>query len=192
MTLYALDGVEPVFETEEHWIAPTAVLIGRIVIADAVSVWWGSVLRGDNEAIRVGPGSNVQDNCVLHTDPGSPLDIAESVTIGHRVMLHGCQIGPGALIGIGATVLNGARVGARSILGAHALVPEGKTIPDGCLAVGVPARVVRELRPDELERGTRSAARYVDNARRYRQTLARKGGAGSTGAGRTPSSGRQM
>lgn len=171
MPIYALNEVAPDLAPDLGWIAPDAQVIGRVRIGSDASVWWGAVLRGDNELIDVGARSNVQDASVLHTDPGHPLHIEEDVTIGHRVMLHGCRVERGALIGIGATVLNGAVVSAGAIIGAHALVPEGRVIPPGTLALGVPARVVRELTPEERARLPESSARYVENARRYREGL---------------------
>jgi carbonic anhydrase/acetyltransferase-like protein (isoleucine patch superfamily) len=173
MAIWELDGLAPELAADVGWVAPDAQLIGRVRLASGASVWWGSVLRGDNERIDVGPRSNVQDGCILHTDPGYPLEIAEDVTVGHRVMLHGCRVERGALVGIGATVLNGATIGVGAILGAHALVPEGRVIPPGVLALGVPARVVRALTVEERARLSDSAARYVDNAQRYRGRLRR-------------------
>ncbi|MGB1035550.1 MAG: gamma carbonic anhydrase family protein, partial [Primorskyibacter sp.] len=144
MTLYALDGAAPVVD-DDTWIAPDANLIGHVVIEATASVWFGCTLRGDNEEIRVGAGSNVQENCVLHTDMGYPLRIGAGCTIGHKVMLHGCEIGENSLIGMGATVLNGARIGKNCLIGAGALITEGKVIPDGSLVMGVPGKVVRAL-----------------------------------------------
>jgi carbonic anhydrase/acetyltransferase-like protein (isoleucine patch superfamily) len=169
--LYQLDGVAPEL-AEDAWVAPTAVLVGRVILARGASVWWGAVLRGDNEPITIGPGSNVQDGCVLHTDPGFPLTIGESVTIGHQAMLHGCTIGDGALVGIGAVVLNGATVGEGALLGARSLLAEGKSVPPGTLALGAPARVVRELTEEERARIREGSRHYVENAARYRRGLA--------------------
>lgn len=168
--LYQLDGVTPQL-AEDAWVAPTAVLVGRVILARGASVWWGAVLRGDNEPITVGPGSNVQDGCVLHTDPGFPLTIGENVTIGHLAMLHGCTIGDGALVGIGAVVLNGATIGEGALLGARSLLAEGKSIPPGTLALGAPARVVRELSEEDRARGLAGSRHYVENAARYRRGL---------------------
>lgn len=172
MTTYELDDDAPHLEPDA-WIAPTATLIGRVWLSSNASVWWGAVLRGDIEAIHIGPRSNVQDLSVVHADPGFPVEVEADVTIGHRATLHGCRVGPASLVGIGASILNGAVVGERAIVGAHALVPEGKEIPPGTLAVGVPARVVRELTPEEQDRIPESAARYVQNAKRYRERLRR-------------------
>ena len=126
---FALDHIEPATENDDHWIAPTAVVIGKVRLEPGASIWWGAVLRGDNELITVGEDSNVQENCVLHTDPGFPLTIGPRVTVGHLVMLHGCSIGEGSLIGIGAVVLNGAKIGRNCLIGSKALVSEGKQIP---------------------------------------------------------------
>ncbi len=166
MTLYRLgEDIPQLPQDGSCWIAPDANLIGKVHIAPHASIWFGCTLRGDNEPISVGEGSNIQELCVLHTDMGFPLAIGRDCTIGHKVMLHGCTIGDGSLIGMGATVLNGARIGPRSLIGAGALVTEGKDIPEGVLALGSPARVVRDLRPDELEMLEASARHYRENAR---------------------------
>ena len=170
MSLYALDGVLPELG-EDAWAAPGARLMGRVVLRARASVWFNAVLRGDNEEIEVGLGSNVQDGCVLHTDIGYPLTIGADCTIGHMAILHGCTIGEGSLIGMGATVLNGARIGRGVLVGAGALVTEGKEIPDGVLVVGRPGKVVRELTPDEVAGLRRSAAGYRANAARFRAGL---------------------
>ena len=168
MPLYSLDGHRPELPPEgEAWIAPTAVLIGRVRIAPGASVWWGAVLRGDNELIDVGPGSNVQDGCVLHTDMGFPLVLGAGCTVGHKAILHGCVLEDNVLVGMGATVLNGARIGRNCLIGANALVPEGRAIAEGSLVVGMPAKAVRSLSEDEIERLKASAAGYVANGRRY-------------------------
>jgi carbonic anhydrase/acetyltransferase-like protein (isoleucine patch superfamily) len=168
--IYALDDIAPEI-AETAWIAETAVLIGKIVIEDAASVWFGAVLRGDNEEIRVGSGSNIQENCVLHTDMGYPLTIGANCTIGHKAMLHGCTIGEGSLIGMGATVLNGAKIGKGCLIGAGALITEGKEIPDGSLVMGAPGKVVRQLDMAALARLIRSAESYQANARRHAKGL---------------------
>jgi carbonic anhydrase/acetyltransferase-like protein (isoleucine patch superfamily) len=167
MPLYRLGEAEPDLVTDS-WVAPTAVLLGRVRLRRNASVWWNAVLRGDNEWIEVGEGSNVQDGAVCHTDMGYPLTIGADVTVGHQAMLHGCTVGDGALVGIGAVVLNGAVVEGGALLGAKALVPEGKTIPAGTLAVGAPARVVRELTAEEIAGLRASAAGYVENWQRFR------------------------
>ena len=170
MTLYAMDGIKPQI-AEDTWIAPDANLIGRIVVEEAASVWFCSTLRGDNETITVGAGSNIQENCVLHTDMGYPLTIGKGCTIGHKVMLHGCTIGDNSLIGMGATVLNGAKIGKNCLIGAGALITEGKEIPDGSLAMGVPGKVVRDLDDAAIEGLRKSALGYQANMRRFRDGL---------------------
>lgn len=173
MPLYSLDGHRPELPPAgEAWIAPTAVLIGRVRIAPGASVWWGAVLRGDNELIDIGPGSNVQDGCVLHTDLGFPLTIGAGCTVGHNAILHGCVLEDNVLVGMGATVLNGARIGRNTLIGANALVPEGRQIPEGSLVVGMPAKPLRPLSEEEIERLKASAAGYVANGRRYAAGLA--------------------
>ena len=157
----------------EHWIAETAVVVGDVLLEENASIWWGAVLRGDNERITVGRNSNVQDGSVLHTDMGSPLVIGADVTVGHMVMLHGCTIGDGSLVGIGAVVLNNAKIGKNCIIGAKALIPEGKEIPDNSLVMGAPGKVVRELTDAHREMLVQGAGHYVDNARRYRTDLER-------------------
>ncbi|NBN63637.1 gamma carbonic anhydrase family protein [Microvirga tunisiensis] len=172
MPLYAIDGIRPVLpDSGEAWVAPDAQLIGRIRLEEEASVWFGAVLRGDNELILVGARSNVQDGAVLHTDLGYPLTIGADCTIGHKAILHGCTIGDNTLIGMGATILNGARIGRNCIIGANALVAEGKDIPDNSLVVGMPGRIVRSLDAEAAVRNTRSAEGYVRNWRRYRAGL---------------------
>lgn len=153
------------------WVAESAEVIGRVKLAADASVWYGAVLRGDNDWISVGERSNVQDKSVLHTDAGIRLTIGADVTIGHQVMLHGCSVGDNSLIGIQSVILNGARIGSNSIVGAGALVTEGKEFPDGVLIVGSPAKVVRELTPEQIERLKWSAAHYVNQANRHRLGL---------------------
>jgi carbonic anhydrase/acetyltransferase-like protein (isoleucine patch superfamily) len=168
--IYALDGVAPDIAADA-FVAAEATLIGKVVIEAGASVWFGAVLRGDNEEIRLGAGSNIQENCVLHTDMGFPLTIGAECTIGHKAMLHGCTIGAGSLIGMGATVLNGARIGRGCRIGAGALITEGKEIPDGSLVMGAPGRVVRELDEVARERLLWSARHYRENAARFRAGL---------------------
>lgn len=170
MTLYSLDGHAPQI-AENTWIAPDANLIGKVVIEDLASVWFGCTLRGDNEEIRVGAGSNVQENCVMHTDMGYPLVIGPSCTIGHKAMLHGCILEENVLIGMGATVLNGARIGRNSLIGAGALITEGKEIPEGSLVMGAPGRVVRSLDEAAIATLRATALHYQQNMRRYRSGL---------------------
>ncbi len=167
MPLYQLDDDRPSLPKGFHWIAPSAVLIGKIIVEEDASVWYGSVLRGDNEPITVGRGSNVQENSVLHTDMGFPLTIGEGCTIGHKAMLHGCTIGNNSLIGMGATILNGAKIGNNCLVGACALVPEGKEIPDNSLVMGMPGKIVRELDQAAINNLKLSAAHYIENAKRF-------------------------
>lgn len=167
MTIYSLDGTAPEIDPDVAWIAPTAVLVGQVIVGADVGIWFGAVARGDNEPIRIGIRSNVQENVVLHTDMGFPLTIGAGCTIGHKAMLHGCTIGDNTLIGMGATVLNGARIGRNCLIGAGALVTEGKDVPDGSLVVGAPGKVIRQLDEAQIERLRQSADGYVRNARRF-------------------------
>lgn len=169
--IYALDGIAPEIDLTA-WVADTAVLVGKVVVEADASIWFGAAIRGDNEVIRVGAGSNVQENCVLHTDMGYPLTIGANCTIGHKAMLHGCTIGDGTLIGMGATVLNGAKIGNGCLIGACALITEGKEIPDGSLVMGSPGKVVRQLDATVRAKLLASAAGYQANARRFRSGLA--------------------
>lgn len=169
--MYALGERRPVLEGDGHFIAPTATVIGSVALGGAASVWFDAILRGDNDWLRIGARSNVQDGAVLHTDPGLELVVGDGVTIGHKAMLHGCTVADNALIGIGSTVLNRARIGANSIVGAHALVTEGKEFPAGSLILGAPARVARELTDDEIAMISKSADIYVDNAKRFSSSL---------------------
>ncbi|GAA4229920.1 carbonic anhydrase/acetyltransferase-like protein (isoleucine patch superfamily) [Sagittula marina] len=170
MTIYALDGHTPRIH-ESAWVAPDANLIGRIVLSEASSVWFGCTLRGDNEEIRVGNGSNIQENVVCHTDMGYPLTIGEGCTIGHKAMLHGCTIGANVLIGMGATVLNGAVIERNCLIGAGALITEGMHVPEGSLVLGMPGKVVRDLTPEQIDGLRKSAESYQRNARRYASGL---------------------
>ena len=172
MSIYQLEDRIPQIDPTA-WIAPNAVLIGHIECAEESSVWWNAVLRGDNEPIMIGPRSNVQDGCVFHTDPGAPLILDADVTIGHKVMLHGCRIGQGSLIGIGTTILNHAVIGEHSLVGAGTLIPERKIYPPRSLIMGTPGKVIRELTDDEVARLMNSAAKYAQNALRYRDQLKR-------------------
>ncbi|WP_212523188.1 gamma carbonic anhydrase family protein [Actibacterium sp. MT2.3-13A] len=173
MTLYALDGHAPQLpEWGDYWIAPDANLIGRVIIEENASVWFGATLRGDNEPITIGAGSNVQENCVMHTDMGFPLTVGKNCTIGHKAMLHGCTIGDESLIGMGATILNGARIGRNCLIGAGALVTEGKEIPDGSLVMGAPGKVVRQLDEKAIAGLRASALHYQQNMQRFRDGLA--------------------
>ena len=170
MAIYALDGAAPTI-AESAWVADSAQVMGDVVLADDASIWFGVVIRGDTETIRIGRGSNIQDLSVLHADHGMPLTVGEDVTVGHQVMLHGCTVGDGSLIGIGAVVLNGAKIGKGCLVGAGSLVTEGKEFPDGSMILGSPAKVVRQLTPEQLEGLRQSAQHYVDNARRFRTGL---------------------
>lgn len=173
--IFELDGKHPEIHPDA-WVAPGALLIGDVVLRAGASVWFGAVLRGDNEVIEVGEGSNVQDNSVCHTDMGFPLLIGADCTIGHRAMLHGCTIGEGSLVGMGATVLNGAVIGAGSLVGAASLIAEGKEIAPASLVIGTPGRVRRSLAAEELAGLRESAAHYRANATRFRAGLVRVDG----------------
>ncbi|MEH3085372.1 MAG: gamma carbonic anhydrase family protein [Xylophilus ampelinus] len=172
MAIYELDGVRPQV-APGAWVADSAQVIGDVRLEEDASVWFGVVVRGDNHAITIGAGSNLQENAVLHTDAGVPLTLGRNVTVGHLAMLHGCTVGDNSLIGIGAVVLNGARIGRDSLVGAGALVTEGKEFPDGSLIVGSPARAVRQLSPEQIEGLRRSGPGYVRNADRFRKGLRR-------------------
>ncbi|MEL6551265.1 MAG: gamma carbonic anhydrase family protein [Pseudomonadota bacterium] len=172
MTLYALDGHAPQTpEDGDYWIAPGAHVMGNVAIAAGVGIWFGAVLRGDNEPITVGAGTNIQENSILHTDMGYPLTIGTNCTIGHKAMLHGCTIGDTTLIGMGATVLNGAKIGKNCLIGACALITEGKEIPDGSLVMGAPGKVVRQLDAAAIDGLTASALGYQANMHRFRAGL---------------------
>lgn len=170
MPIYALDGVSPDIDPTA-WIAPDAAVIGKVRLGPRSSVWFGAVLRGDNEWIEVGAGANIQEHCMLHTDPGFPLTVGENCTVGHRAILHGCRVGRGSLIGMGAILLNGAVIGAESLVGAGALVTEGKTFPPRSLLVGSPARAVRTLDEAAAAGLAASALHYSRNAQRFREGL---------------------
>lgn len=168
MTLYALDDVAPVLAADgEYWIAPGAHVIGNVRIGPRVGIWFGAVLRGDQEPITIGEDTNIQEHAIFHTDHGFPLTVGKGCTIGHRATLHGCTIGDNVLVGMGATVLNGAKIGNDCLIGAGAIVTEGKEIPPGSLVLGIPAKVVRALSPDEISRNRWAAAHYVANWQRF-------------------------
>jgi carbonic anhydrase/acetyltransferase-like protein (isoleucine patch superfamily) len=174
MPLYALDGISPEFEDADSvWIAPDASIVGKVRLGRDVSVWFGSALRGDNEWITIGDGSNVQEHTIMHTDPGLPLTIGRGCTIGHRALLHGCTIGDNTLIGMGAIILNGAKIGSNCLVGAGALVTERKEFPDGSMILGSPAKAVRMLDEAAIAGLKGSAVRYVENGRRFRAGLKR-------------------
>ncbi len=172
MTIYAIDGVKPHYEDENSvYVAPGAMVIGQVSLGRDVNIWPCAVIRGDNEPISVGAGSNIQEHSMLHTDPGFPLAIGKDCTVGHRAILHGCTVGDNSLIGMGAIVLNGAKIGRNSLVGAGALVTEGKEFPDGSLIVGSPARAVRTLDKAAIAKLKASAAHYVANGRRFKSGL---------------------
>lgn len=171
--IYAFEDKTPRFDPERVWIAETATVIGDVVLEPEVSIWWGAVLRGDNDRLHLGPGCNVQDNAVLHVDPGFPITLEAEVTVGHMAMLHGCSVGRGALIGIRAVVLNGARIGRESLIGAGSVVPEGKEIPERALVLGVPGKVVREVTDADLAMMRGAMESYRKRWPRYRAGLRR-------------------
>jgi carbonic anhydrase/acetyltransferase-like protein (isoleucine patch superfamily) len=159
----------------EPFIAPNATLIGSVIVEDAASIWFNVVIRADNDLIRIGAGSNIQDGSVLHVDPGFPLTIGRHVTVGHKVILHGCEIGDGSLIGMNAVVLNGARIGRGCLIGANALVTERMVVPDGAVVLGSPGKVVRTLDEASRQKLTEGALHYIENGRRYRAQLREAG-----------------
>ena len=172
MPIYALDDATPELPPEgDYWVAPNAILIGRVRLLKDASIWFGAVLRGDNDWIEVGEGSNVQDNSVIHTDPGQPTTIGANVTVGHKVILHSATVGDNSLIGMGSILLNRCRIGKNCLIGAHALITEGKEIPDRSLVVGSPGKVVRQLTDEEVARLLDNALHYVKNFQRYRLDL---------------------
>ncbi|WP_170505304.1 gamma carbonic anhydrase family protein [Ruegeria arenilitoris] len=170
MTIYALGEHAPQIQ-DDTWVAPDANLIGKVVLEEGASVWFGCTIRADHEEIRVGEGSNVQEDCIMHIDAGYPLTIGRNCTIGHKVMLHGCTIGENTLIGMGAIVLNGAKIGKNCLIGAGALITEGKEIPDNSLVMGTPGKVVRELDEAAAQKITLSALHYQQNMRRFRDEM---------------------
>ena len=171
MNILSVNGHAPEID-ESAWVADNARVVGHVRLAADVSIWFGAVIRGDQtDPIEVGARTNIQDGAVLHSDPGQPLRIGQDVTVGHQAMLHGCTVGDGSLIGIGATVLNGAVIGRGCLVGAGALVTEGKVFPDHSLIIGSPAKVARELTPEQVQGLLRSAALYVQRSRGYRETL---------------------
>ncbi|QXZ10211.1 gamma carbonic anhydrase family protein [Comamonas sp. Y33R10-2] len=174
MAIYELDGVAPEVDASA-WVADSAQVMGRVTLGKDASVWFGCVIRGDTDSITIGEGSNIQDASGLHADMGKPLNVGCNVTVGHQVMLHGCTIGDGSLIGIGAVVLNGAKIGKNCLVGAGSLVTEGKEFPDGWMILGSPAKAVRELSPEQIEGLRQSAKNYVLNARRFKSGLRKLG-----------------
>ena len=174
MAIYELDGIAPRIH-ESTWVADSAQVMGNVELAAGASIWFGAIVRGDTEEIRVGRNSNIQDGSVLHTDHEKPLTIGDDVTVGHKVMLHGCTIGDGSLVGIGAVVLNGAKIGKGCLVGAGSLVTEGKEFPEGSMIMGSPARVVKQLTPEQLGKLRLSAQHYVENAQRFKVGLKKIG-----------------
>nr|WP_306267443.1 gamma carbonic anhydrase family protein [Pararhizobium sp. IMCC3301] len=168
MPSYELDGIAPDYaENSSIWIAPDAHIIGQVHLGKQVGIWFGAVLRGDNERISIGDGTNIQEHTMVHTDPGFPATIGHNCTIGHRAIIHGCTIADNTLIGMGAIVLNGARIGSNCLIGAGALIPEGKVIPDNSLVVGMPGKIIRTLTPHDAAKLTASALNYQRNAKRF-------------------------
>jgi len=174
MAIYQLDDIAPTI-APTAWVADSAQVIGNVELGDGASVWFGAVLRGDNERLSVGAGTNIQDGTVVHSDHGFPVTLGANVTVGHQVMLHGCSVGDGSLIGIQAVVLNGAKIGRNCLVGAGSLVTEGKEFPDGSMIMGTPAKVVRQLTPEQITAMQHGAPHYVDNAQRYRTGLKKLG-----------------
>ncbi len=173
MPLYTLDGRAPKTPANgRYWVAPNAIVIGNVTLGEDCGIWFGATLRGDNETIAIGARSNIQEGTTMHTDPGFPLVVGEDCTIGHNAILHGCVIGDGSLVGMGAIVLNGAKIGRGCLIGAGALVTEGKEFPDGSMIIGSPAKAIRQLDEEARARLKLSAAHYVQNARRFAKGLA--------------------
>jgi carbonic anhydrase/acetyltransferase-like protein (isoleucine patch superfamily) len=172
MPVYHLGERRVEFRGPDVYVAPSASLIGSVVVGNDCTFWFGAVVRGDNDFVRIGDRTNIQDNCVVHPDPGIPVRIGANVSVGHLAMVHGCTIGDGSLIGIGAVILNHAVIGKNTIVGAKTLIPERKTFPDGVLILGQPGKVVRELRPEDFDLLKHSAESYVKKGRRYRAELA--------------------
>ncbi len=171
-SVYSLGSATPLLPDEgEYWIAPNAIVLGNVTLKKNASVWFGAVLRGDNDPIVIGENSNIQDGSVLHTDTGSPLTIGANVTVGHMVMLHGCTIGDNTLVGIGSVILNGARIGKNCLIGAKALITEGKEIPDNSVVMGAPGKIVRQMDEEGAQRLALSALHYVENWKRYVREL---------------------
>lgn len=165
--LYELEGLAPELRGDGQYVTDNATVIGNVVLHEKSSIWFNTVIRGDNEPITIGPETNVQDGSVLHTDPGHPLTLGRGVTVGHKVMLHGCEVGDYSLIGINAVVLNGAKIGKHCLIGANTLIPEGMVVPDGSLVVGAPGKIKRELTGEQQKMLELSATHYVQNASRY-------------------------
>jgi carbonic anhydrase/acetyltransferase-like protein (isoleucine patch superfamily) len=172
MPVYNLGARQVEFRGPDVYVAPNASLIGSVSVGNECSFWFGAVVRGDNDLVTIGDRTNIQDNCVVHPDPGIPVTIGSNVSVGHMAMVHGCTIGDGSLIGIGAVILNHAVIGKNTLVGAKTLIPERKVFPDGVLVLGQPGKVIRELRPEEIEMLRQSAESYVNKGRRYRSEFA--------------------
>lgn len=172
MPIYQLDEFKPQI-SDSAYLSDSAKVIGKVEISEGASIWFDATLRGDNELISIGKNSNIQEGCILHTDPGYPLSVGENVTVGHQAMLHGCEIGDGSLIGIQAVILNGAKIGKNCLVGAGALITEGKIFPDNCLILGSPAKVARSLTEDDLMRMQANALNYTERSQRYKTALKR-------------------
>jgi len=176
MAIYELDGARPELPASgKYWVAESAEVMGRVILRENASIWYGCVLRGDNDPIIVGENSNIQDLSVLHTDHGYPITIGANVTVGHRVVLHACTIGDDTLIGMGSTILNRAKIGKNCIIGANTLISEGKEIPDNSLVMGAPGKVVKEVSPQQVQMIRMSAIHYVENWQKHQARLMRIG-----------------
>lgn len=174
MSIYKLGNFEPEFpQSGNYWVAPNAILIGKVILHENASIWWNAVLRGDNEPIIIGENTNIQDGSILHNDAGIGLTIGKNVTVGHKVMLHGCEIGDNSLIGINSVILNNAKIGKNCIIGANSLIAEGKEIPHNSLVMGSPGKIIRQLNDEQIKKLELSALHYVENYKRYKNTLAK-------------------
>lgn len=174
MSIYKLGNFDPEFpQSGNYWVAPNAILIGKVILHENASIWWNAVLRGDNEPIIIGENTNIQDGSILHNDAGICLTIGKNVTVGHKVMLHGCEIGDNSLIGINSVILNNAKIGKNCIIGANSLIAEGKEIPDNSLVMGSPGKIIRQLNDEQIKKLELSALHYVENYKRYKNTLAK-------------------
>lgn len=176
MAMYEVDGVRPTLPASgKYWIAGSAEVMGNVILRENASVWYGCVLRGDNDPITIGENSNIQDLTVIHTDIGAPVTIGANVTVGHRVILHGCQIGDDTLIGMGSTILNRVKIGRKCIIGANALIAEGKEIPDNSLVMGAPGKVIKDVTPQQIQMIRMSALHYVENWQKHQSKVVKVG-----------------